>query len=93
LGLQIFFLVAALCGLGGGVLLGIATLRAAVLSRWASYVLIAGAVLAALANFAPPFIGTLGVVMFLGALAWLALGVGAHLEAAQSELPAHAVWA
>lgn len=91
LGWEIFLLVAGVFGLVGGILLGIATLRAAILSRWASIVLVAGAVLTLLGNFAPPVIGTLGIVLFLGALAWLALGVGSSREVAQPELSTHAV--
>lgn len=90
-GWEIFLFVAGLLGLVGGVLLGIAVLRAAIFSRAAGILLIVGAVLAFLGNFLFPLIGTLGIVMFLGTLAWLGLEMGARREVAQSELPTNTV--
>ena len=74
-GLEAFYIVGQLLGFVGGILLGIATLRAAVFSRWASLLLIVGAVLTFAGNFLLPTIATVGVVMFLVGLAWLGFGV------------------
>ncbi len=91
-GLIAFYIVGGLLGLVGGILLGIATLRANVLSRWASILLIIGAVLSFIGNFLPPIISTVGVVMFLVGLAWLGFGVWLYRQPAiQSELPTNAV--
>lgn len=91
-GLTNFFLVGGLLGLVGGMLLGIATLRAAVLPRWAGLPLIAGAVLSFIGNFAPPVIREIGIVLFLVGLAWLGSGVWSYRKPViQPELPTNAV--
>jgi len=90
-GLIAFYIVGQLLGFVGGILLGIATLRAAVLSRWASLLLIVGAVLTFAGNFLLPTIATVGVVMFLVGLAWLGFGVWSYRQpVVQSELPTNA---
>jgi len=90
-GLEAFFIVGQLLALVGGILLGIATLRAAIFSRWASLLLIVGAALGFIGNFLLPVIGTVGVVLFLVGLAWLGFGVQSYRQpAVQSELPANA---
>jgi hypothetical protein len=87
-GLIAFFIVGGLLGFVGGILLGIATLRAAVLARWASILLIIGAVLTFAGNFLLPIIGTVGVVMFLVGLAWLGFGVWSYRQPViQPEFP------
>jgi hypothetical protein len=91
-GLGNFFFVGGLLGLVGGILLGIATLRAAVLPRWAGLPLIAGAVLSFVGNFLPPVISTIGVVLFLVGLAWLGFGVVvAYRKATDGELSTNTV--
>ena len=90
-GLIAFFIVGGLLGFVGGILLGIATLRAAVLARWASLLLIVGAVLTFAGNFLLPIIGTVGVVLFLIGLAWLGFGVWSYRQPAiQPDLPTNA---
>ena len=61
-------------------MLGIATLRAGVFSRWASILLIVGAVLSFVGNFLLPIKGTVGVVLFLVGLAWLGSGVCVRID-------------
>lgn len=90
-GLVNFFIVGGLLGLVGGILLGIVTLRVAVLPRWAGLPLIVGAVLSFIGNFLLPVIGTVGVVLFLVGLAWLGFGVWSYRQPAiQPELPTNA---
>jgi len=74
IGIFIFFIVGSLLGLVGGTLLGIATIRAAILPRWAGMLLIAGGVLILVGNFFQP-IGGISVLIFLAALAWLGMAV------------------
>lgn len=72
-GLSTLFLVGGLLVFLGGLLLGIATLRASLFSRWAAGVLIVGSVLSLVGNFLLPVIGTIGVALFLMGLAWLGI--------------------
>lgn len=81
LGWQIYIFTGGLFGLVGGVMLGIAMLRAAYRTRWAGAALIAGSVLSFVGNYLLPPVGTLGLVMLLGSLAWLGLGVWSYREA------------
>jgi hypothetical protein len=91
-GLGNFFIVGGLLGLVGGILLGIVTLRAAILPRWAGLPLIVGAVLSFIGNFLPPMISTVGVVLFFVGLAWLGFGVWSYRQpVVQPELPTNAV--
>jgi hypothetical protein len=91
-GLGNFYFVGSLFGLVGGILLGIATLRAVVLPRWAGLSLIVGAVLSFIGNFLPPAVSTIGVVLFLLGLAWLGFGVWTYRQpSVQPELPTNAV--
>jgi len=90
-GLEAFFIVGQLLAFVGGILLGIATLRAAIFSRWASLLLIVGATLSFIGNFLLPIIGTVGVVMFLVGLTWLGFGMQSYRQpAVQPELPTNA---
>jgi hypothetical protein len=90
-GLIVFYIVGGLLGFVGGILLGIATLRAAFIARWASLLLIVGAVLTFAGNFLPPIISTVGLVLFLVGLAWLGFGVWSYRQPAiQPELPTNA---
>lgn len=72
-GLGIFLLVGVLLGVVGGILLGVATIRAALLARWAGVLLIAGMGVTFFGNFLSPTIGNTGLLLFLAALAWLGL--------------------
>lgn len=91
-GLETFFIIGQLLAFVGGTLLGIATLRAGVFSRWAGILLIVGAVLSFIGNFLLPIISTVGVVLFLVGLAWLGSGVLSYRQPViQPELPTNAV--
>ena len=91
-GLEAFFIAGQLLALVGGILLGIATLRAAIFSRGASLLLIVGAVLSFIGNFLLPIIATIGVVLFLFGLIWLGLGVWSYRQpVTQPELSTNAV--
>ena len=90
-GLENFFVIGQLLGLVGGVLLGIATLRAAVFSRWAGILLLVGAALSFTGNFVLPFVSTVGLLMILGGLAWLGVGGWMRRSASHAELPKTAV--
>ena len=91
-GLETFFIIGQLLAFVGGLLLGIATLRAGVFSRWASLLLIVGAVFSFIGNFLLPIIGTVGIVLFLVGLAWLGSEVLSYRQPViQSELPTNAV--
>ncbi|GCE15382.1 hypothetical protein [Tengunoibacter tsumagoiensis] len=87
-GLVIFFLVGGLLGVVGSVLLGVMTLRAKTVARWAGLPLIVGVVLSLTAPFLPPVVGTTGMVLFLIGLAWLGFGVWLPRQpTSQLELP------
>lgn len=75
LGLLIFFSVGDLLVLIGGILLGIAVLRAAVLPRWAGALLIVGGILYAVGSVLRLPIGDVGLILFAVGLAWLAVGM------------------
>jgi hypothetical protein len=87
-GLVIFFLVGGLLGLVGSVSLGVAMLRATVLTRWVGLPLIVGIVLSLGAPFLPPAVGATGTVLFLLGLAWLGFGAWSSRQpTSQSEPP------
>jgi hypothetical protein len=90
-GLENFFIIGQLLGLVGGILLGIATVRAAILSRWAGILLIVGAALSFAGNFVLPLLGTVGLILVLGGLAWLGVGGWTRRSATQAELAKTAV--
>ena len=73
--LFVYFLVASLLLAVGGVLLGIVTMRAGVLPRWAGLLLIIGAVLNLvdfpLSGAISSIVGTVAFVVFMLGLAWL----------------------
>ncbi len=68
-----YLLVASLLFAVGRVLLGIATMRAGVLPRWAGLLILVGAVLN-LVNF--PLSGVIGGIVLLVAFVLFALGLG-----------------
>ncbi len=68
-----YLLVASLLFAVGGVLLGIATMRAGVLPRWAGLLILVGAVLK-LVNC--PLSGVIGGIVLLVACVLFALGLG-----------------
>jgi hypothetical protein len=75
LGLLIISLAGALLALVGGILLGIAIIRAAISPRWAGVVLIVGGLIFALGSALDLPITNVGLILFAAALAWLALGM------------------
>jgi hypothetical protein len=78
IGLVLFaFIIGSLLGMLGGILLGFATMRAAILPRWAGALLIAGGVLLFGGNFLPfgRTVSSIGVLLFLSGLAWLGAAV------------------
>jgi hypothetical protein len=75
LGLLIISLADALLALVGGTLLGIAIIRAAVLSRWVGVALIVGGLLFALGSVLELPIDQVGLIIFAASLAWLAMGM------------------
>jgi len=79
-GLFLFLIVDGLMLLVGGILLGIATLRAGISPRLVGLVLIVGALFNFVTNFLLPPIADVGTVIVLVGLIWLAVGV-------QSEQP------
>lgn len=90
--LETFFTIGQFMALLGGILFGIATLRAAILSRWASILLLVGTVLSFTGNFLLPLIGTVGVILFCVSFIWLSIGVWSYRQpAVQSELPSNSV--
>jgi hypothetical protein len=92
-GLELFFMVGGLLGAVGGILLGIAIMRAAILPRWAGLLLMVGVVLQFAGDFLQSPIANLGFLFVMIAFAWLGLGVlwlKQQEATAQSELPASA---
>jgi hypothetical protein len=91
--LGIFFMVGGLLGAMGGILLGIAIMRAAVLPRWAGLLLMIGVVLQFVGDFLQSPIANLGFLFVMIAFAWLGLGMlrlKQQNATAQTELPASA---
>jgi hypothetical protein len=74
-GLGLFFTVGGLLEVVGGILLGIATMRAAVLPRWAGLLLIVGSLVQFIGDFFNLPIANPGFLLFVLGLAWLGLGV------------------
>jgi hypothetical protein len=90
---DLFFMLGGLLGVVGGILLGIAIMRAAVLPRWAGLLLMVGVVLQFAGDFLQSPIANLGFLFVMIAFAWLGLGVlrlKQQEATAQSELPASA---
>lgn len=88
LGLLIFFSVGDLLGLLGGILLGIAVLRAAVLPRWAGAFLIVGGILFSIGSVLRLPIAEVGLMLFAVGLAWFAVGMLSKPQAAvEAPLP------
>jgi hypothetical protein len=75
LGLLIISLADALLALVGGILLGIALIRAAISPRWAGAVLIVGGFIFALGSALDLPTTNVGLILFAAGLAWLALGM------------------
>ncbi len=75
LGLLIISLADALLALVGGVLLGIAIIRAAISPRWAGVVLIVGSLPFALGSALDLPITDGGLIIFAAGLVWLAVGM------------------
>lgn len=74
-GLLVFFSVGDLLALVGGILLGLAIMRAAVLPRWAGVLLIVGGLLYAVGSVLRLPIAEVGLILFAAGLAWLAVGM------------------
>jgi hypothetical protein len=93
-GLDLFFMVGGLLGVVGGILLGIATMRAAVLPRWAGLLLSVGVVLQFAGDFLQSPIANFGFLLVMIGFAWLGLGMLSSKRqdtSASSELPTGAV--
>ena len=92
--LSLFYLIGGLVGVVGGVLLGIATIRASVLSRWAGVLLIVGSVVQFFGDVFNLPIANPGFLLFMIGLALLGLGVVTAkqpLSSASVEIPAGVV--
>lgn len=92
--LGLFFIVGGLIEVIGGICFGIATMRAAVLPRWAGLLLIVGVLVQFIGDFFNLPIANPGFLVFMLGLAWLALGVLRSQQSAAStpaEIPAGAV--
>ncbi len=92
--LGIFYQLGGLLGVVGGILLGIATIRAAILPRWAGVVLMVGVVIQFVGDFLRSPLANLGFLLVMIALAWLGLSVislSSRATPASSELPQSAV--
>jgi hypothetical protein len=92
--LDLFYMIGGILGVVGGVLLGIATIRASVLSRWAAILLIVGSVVQFLGDVLNLPIANPGFLLFMIGLAWLGLGVvlaKQPLVSTPAEIPAGAV--
>ncbi len=92
-GLALFFTIGGLLGAVGGISLGIATIRASILPRWAG-VLLMGSVIQVAGDFFQSPIANLGFVLVMIGFAWLGIALLSSKRqdiAAQSELPAGTV--
>ena len=91
--LNVYFLVGGLLGVVGGVLLGIATIRASLLSRWAGILLILGSLMQFIGDAFNLPIANPGLLLFMIGLAWLGWDVAfARLQLnASAEMPGGAV--
>lgn len=89
----VFFLVAGILFALGGILLGIAVMRAGILPRWAGLLLLIGAVFNLvtfpLNGILSSIISTVAFVLFAGGLGWMgyALMSARSMEAVQSATP------
>ncbi len=90
-GIFVFFLIAGTLFALGGILLGIAVMRAGILPRWAGLLLLIGAVLNLASIFLGGIVGTVAFVLFAVAFGWIgyALTTESRAEAVQS-VPASA---
>jgi hypothetical protein len=69
--LNLFFPLAGFLNLIGGLLFGVATIRAGILSRAAAILLLVGAVLSFAANFVPlPYLSSITTALLFVAIAW-----------------------
>jgi len=92
--LGLFFIVGGLLEVIGGICFGIATMRAAVLPRWAGLLLIVGVLVQFTGDFFNLPIANPGFLVFMLGMAWLALDVLRFRQpvvGAQSELAVGAV--
>jgi len=92
-GLNLFFTIGGLLGAVGGISLGLATIRASVLPRWAG-ILLMGSVIQVAGDFFQSPIANLGFVLVMIGFAWLGIALLSSKRqdvAAQSELPTGAV--
>jgi hypothetical protein len=75
LGLLIFYSLGDLLALVGGILLGLAIIRAVIPPRWAGVLLIIGSLLYAVGSVLRLPIAEVGLILFAVGLAWLAVGM------------------
>lgn len=91
-GLGIFFMVGGLLGALGGISLGLATIRASILPRWAG-VLLMGSVMQVVGDFFQSPIANLGFMLVMIGFAWLGVALLSserHDARVQSEFSASA---
>lgn len=88
-GLGLFLTIGGLLGAAGGILLGLATMRASILPRWAG-ILLMGSVIQCVGDFFQSPIANLGFLLVMIGFAWLggALWSKPQEAVAQSELRA-----
>lgn len=84
--LDIYNSIGGLLGVVGGLSLGIASWRAAILSRGASLALIIGMALFLIGNFLLPLLASIGVLLIMGALAWFGQSLLSSLRESQPDL-------
>lgn len=91
--LDLFFMIGGLLGVVGGILLGIAIMRAAILPRWAGLLLMVGIVIQFGGDFLQLPIANLGFLCVMIAFAWLGGAMWSKRQdtSVSSELPASAV--
>ena len=82
-GLGLFFTIGGLLGAGGGISLGLATIRASVLPRWAG-ILLMGSVIQCIGDFFQSPIANLGFVLVMIGFAWLGAVL---LSSKQQQMP------
>ena len=70
-GLDLFFMLGGVLGVVGGICLGIATIRAAVLPRWAGVLIMIGVVLQFVGDFLQSPLANLGFLLVMIGFAWL----------------------
>ena len=70
-GLDLFFMLGGVLGVVGGICLGIATIRAAVLPRWAGVLIMFGVVLQFVGDFLQSPLANLGFLLVMIGFAWL----------------------